>query len=78
MKIRKALGAFTALALLAVAALPFSASAAENAVNIIGVDGQIVNNMEETEANCAFELKDGALTVTVGSENSIGQAECYF
>lgn len=77
MKIRKALGAFTALALLAVAALPFSASAAENAVNIIGVDGQIVNNMEETEANCAFELKDGALTVTVGSENSIGQAECY-
>ena len=77
MKIRKALGIFTAVALMAVAALPFSASAAENAVNIIGIQDEMRNNTDQTEADCEFEIKDGALTVTVGSENTTGRAECY-
>ena len=61
----------------AAAALPFSASAAENAVNMIGIQDEMRNNVGETDANCTFEIKDGALTVTVGSENTTGQAECY-
>ena len=77
MKIKKALGIFAAAALMAAAALPFSASAAENAVNMIGIQDEMRNNVGETDANCTFEIKDGALTVTVGSENTTGQAECY-
>ena len=76
MKIRKALVMFAATALLAAAVLPFSASAAENYVNLIGVEDQIKNNTDGSYL-CAFDINDGVLTLTVSDGNTDGRGECY-
>ena len=76
MKIKKALGIFAAAALMAAAALPFSASAAENAVNMIGIQDEMRNNVGETDANCTFEIKDGAFTTYEITPEQFGFKRC--
>ncbi len=76
MKIRKLLGILIAVAMLAVIAIPFSASAAADTISINGMEGAVKNNSGEDDTYCSFEFDGTAMKLTVG-ESADGSASCY-
>ena len=77
MKTKKWLSALLAATVLTSVAVPLSASAAADTISLNGVDGLVLNNMDEDDSFCKFEFSGDAMTLTRGESANGTVSSCY-